>query len=54
VLTGGRDFDGTQLWARRLASQAPDAELTVLPEGDHMPMFSAADGFREFVRRALA
>ena len=54
VLIGGRDFDGTQLWGRRLAAQAPYAELTVLPEADHMPMFSAPDGFREFVSRVLA
>jgi non-heme chloroperoxidase len=54
VLIGGRDFDGTQLWGRRLAAQAPHAELTVLPEADHMPMFSASDGFREFVTRVLA
>ncbi|MGZ0145540.1 alpha/beta fold hydrolase [Kribbella sp. WER1] len=49
VLTGTADFDGTQLWAHRLAAQAPHADLTILPGADHMPMFSAPDAFRRFV-----
>ena len=53
VLVGARDFQGTQLWARRLAGQLPSAELQILPEADHMPMFSAPEGFREFLRRSL-
>ncbi|WP_328999882.1 alpha/beta hydrolase [Kribbella sp. NBC_00709] len=53
VLIGSRDFDGTQLWGRRLASQAPHAELTLLPQGDHMPMFSAPAAFRQFVSDVL-
>lgn len=53
VLVGGRDFQGTQLWAARLAAQAPTADLTVIPEADHMPMFSAPDEFRRFVTDAL-
>ncbi|WP_427893038.1 alpha/beta fold hydrolase [Kribbella sp. GL6] len=54
VLVGGQDFDGTQLWGHRLATQAPYADLTVLPDADHMPMFSAPDGFRRFVTDVLA
>ena len=54
ILVGDRDFQGTQLWARRLAEQAPDADLEVVPGADHMPMFSAPDAFREFLRRALS
>ena len=54
VLIGGRDFDGTQLWGRRLATQAPQASLTVLPEADHMPMFSAPAPFRESISDVLS
>ncbi|MEU4194466.1 alpha/beta hydrolase [Kribbella sp. NPDC026611] len=54
VLVGANDFQGRQLWARRLASQAPDATLTVLPAADHMPMFSAPDEFRSYVLSLLA
>lgn len=53
VLVGERDFQGTQLWARRLADQAPDATLRVLPDADHFPMLTAPDEFREFLRDAL-
>ena len=53
ILIGERDFQGTQLWARRLATEAPQADLTVVPAADHMPMFSAPDEFREFVLRSL-
>ncbi|TCC61086.1 alpha/beta hydrolase [Kribbella pittospori] len=53
VLVGGRDFQGTQLWAARLATQAPTAGLKVIPDADHMPMFSAPDEFRRFVTEAL-
>ncbi|GIF99068.1 alpha/beta fold hydrolase [Catellatospora citrea] len=54
VLVGGRDFEGTALWARRLADQAPDAGLTVVAEADHFPMLSAPKQFEEFLREALA
>lgn len=53
VLVGGRDFQGTQLWAQRLARQAPDARLTVVPEADHFAMFSAPQEFERFLREAL-
>jgi pimeloyl-ACP methyl ester carboxylesterase len=53
VLIGERDFLGSQLWAHRLAAQAPKADLTVVPAADHMPMFSTPDEFREFVIRSL-
>lgn len=53
VLTGGRDFMGTQLWARRLAGQAPDASLLVLPEADHFAMLSAPDDFRRYLAEAI-
>ena len=53
VLVGGRDFKSTQLWARRIADQAPDASLTVVPEADHFPMFSAPRQFERCVREAL-
>ncbi|MGY4765992.1 alpha/beta fold hydrolase [Kribbella sp. CWNU-51] len=53
VLIGERDFQGSQLWARRLATQAPNADLTVIPGADHMPMFSAPDEFQQFVTRSL-
>lgn len=53
VLIGERDFQGSQLWARRLAAQAPNADLTVVPHADHMPMFSAPSEFREFLTRSL-
>jgi non-heme chloroperoxidase len=53
VLIGERDFQGSQLWARRLTAQAPKADLTVIPAADHMPMFSAPAEFREFIIRSL-
>jgi pimeloyl-ACP methyl ester carboxylesterase len=53
VLVGGRDFRGTQLWAQRIADQAPNASLTVLPEADHFPMLSAPQQFERFLREAL-
>jgi len=53
VLIGERDFQGSQLWARRLADHAPDADLTIIPAADHMPMFSAPEEFREYVLRTL-
>ncbi|MFI5733051.1 alpha/beta fold hydrolase [Kribbella sp. NPDC051587] len=49
VLVGRHDFQGTQLWAQRLAAQAPDSTLSVLPHADHMPMYSAPAAFREWV-----
>ncbi|WUK70820.1 alpha/beta hydrolase [Kribbella sp. NBC_00359] len=54
VLIGERDFQGSQLWARRLATQAPNADLTVIPAADHMPMFSTPEEFQQFVTRSLA
>jgi non-heme chloroperoxidase len=54
VLVGEHDFQGTQLWAHRLATEAPDTTLTVLPNADHMPMLSAPDAFRAYLLDALA
>lgn len=53
VLLGGRDFQGTALWARRLASQAPSATLTVIPDADHFPMLSAPQEFERILREVL-
>ena len=53
VFAGGRDFEGTQLWARRLADQAPQAGLFVAPEADHSPMFSDPQQFERFVREVV-
>lgn len=53
VLVGGHDFESTRLWAQRIADQAPDASLTVLPDADHFPMFSAPAQFKQFLREAL-
>lgn len=53
VFVGGRDFEGSRLWAERIASQAPDATLTVVPEADHMPMLSAPEDFERFLRGVL-
>jgi pimeloyl-ACP methyl ester carboxylesterase len=53
VVVGERDFKGTQLWARRLADQAPHARFEVLAEADHFPMFSAPQHFERIVRAAL-
>lgn len=53
VVAGGHDFQATQLWARRIAEQAPNATLTVIPEADHFPMLSAPRQFEEIVRAAL-
>ncbi|HEY7048464.1 MAG TPA: alpha/beta hydrolase [Jatrophihabitantaceae bacterium] len=54
VLVGGRDFEGTQRWARRLADEADRASLLVVPEADHFPMLSAPQQFERFLRDALA
>jgi 3-oxoadipate enol-lactonase len=53
VLVSGRDFRGNALWARRLAEQAPDASVTVVPEADHFPMLSAPRQFERFLREVL-
>ncbi|GAA0587816.1 alpha/beta hydrolase [Kribbella sandramycini] len=49
VLIGKHDFAGTQLWTHRLATQARETTLSVLPHADHMPMFSAPAAFREWL-----
>jgi non-heme chloroperoxidase len=49
VLVGAQDFEGTQLWASRIANQVPHADLSLIPEADHMPMFSAPNAFHTFV-----
>jgi non-heme chloroperoxidase len=54
VFVGGRDFDGTRLWARRLAAQAPRATLLEVPEADHFGMLSAPEPFERFVRDNLS
>lgn len=53
VIVGGRDFESTRLWARRLANEAPNASLTVVPEADHFPMFSAPEQFERILREAV-
>ncbi len=53
VLVGGRDFNGTQLWAQRVATRVPRASLTVIPEADHFPMLSASRQFESFLSKAL-
>lgn len=53
LLLGGRDFAGTELWARRIADQTADATLTLIPEADHFPMLSAPDRFERFLREVL-
>jgi pimeloyl-ACP methyl ester carboxylesterase len=53
VLVGERDFKSTQLWARRIAGQAPDSSLTVIPDADHFPMLSTPRQFERFLREAL-
>jgi pimeloyl-ACP methyl ester carboxylesterase len=53
VLLGGRDFQGTALWARRLVNQAPRATLTVIPDADHFPMLSAPREFERILREVL-
>ncbi len=53
VVVGGRDFQGIALWAERLAKQAPDASLTVIPEADHFAMLSAPQQFERFLRERL-
>ena len=53
VLLGGRDFQGTALWARRLANQAPSATLTVIPDADHFPMLSTPQEFERILREVL-
>lgn len=53
VVVGGRDFNSTQLWAHRIANQAPDVSLTVVPEADHFPMLSAPRQFERLLREAL-
>ncbi|WP_203840345.1 alpha/beta fold hydrolase [Winogradskya humida] len=54
VFAGGRDFEGTQLWARRIADQAPTASLFTAPDADHYPMFSDPGQFERFLREAVA
>jgi pimeloyl-ACP methyl ester carboxylesterase len=54
VFAGGRDFEGTQLWARRLAAQAGQATLLEVPQADHFPMLSAPDRFEQFLRDNLS
>ena len=53
VLVGSRDFEGTQLWARRLADQSAQASLLVASEADHFPMLSAPQRFERFLRDAM-
>lgn len=53
VLVGGRDFEGTRLWARRIKAQASNASLTLVPEADHFPMLSAPQQFEQFLRQVL-
>lgn len=53
ALVGGRDFEGTQLWAKRLAEQAKQVTLLVVPEADHSPIRSAPERFEQFLRDAL-
>ena len=53
VLVGGRDFQSTRLWAKRIVSQAPAATLTEIPEADHFPMLSAPQQFEHFLRETL-
>ncbi|WP_112239082.1 alpha/beta fold hydrolase [Kribbella monticola] len=53
IFIGNRDFQATQLWAHRLATQAPNATLTTVPTADHMPMFSTPNEFRDYVLAAL-
>jgi pimeloyl-ACP methyl ester carboxylesterase len=54
VLVGGRDFESTRLWARRIGEQAPDASFTLLPGADHFPILSAPEQFETFLRETLA
>jgi 3-oxoadipate enol-lactonase len=53
VVIGGRDLAATRLWARRLAEQAPQANLIEMPGADHFPMLSAAADFERVLRRVL-
>jgi 3-oxoadipate enol-lactonase len=53
VIIGGRDLRTTQLWAQRLVDQAPNAELTVIPEADHFPMLSTPQQFERILRKIL-
>jgi 3-oxoadipate enol-lactonase len=53
VLVGGRDFESTRLWARRIVSQAPATSLTTIAEADHFPMLSAPEQFGRFLRETL-
>jgi 3-oxoadipate enol-lactonase len=50
---GGRDFESTQLWAKRIVSQAPATSCTTIPEADHFPMLSAPQQFEHFLRETL-
>ncbi|MEU4241119.1 alpha/beta fold hydrolase [Actinoplanes sp. NPDC026619] len=54
VVIGGRDLASTRLWARRLAEQAPEANLIEVPDGDHYPMLSAPADFEPILRQALS
>lgn len=53
VFVGGRDFEGTQLWAERLAAEAPRARLVRVAQADHFPMLSAPRDFERYVRDEL-
>lgn len=53
VLSGKHDFQGTQLWSKRLAREIEGATLTELDEGDHYTMLSAPKEFESFVRGLL-
>jgi 3-oxoadipate enol-lactonase len=53
VVIGGRDFASTRLWGRRLAEQAPHANLIEVPDGDHFPMLSAPADFERILRQAV-
>jgi len=54
VLAGEHDFTATQLWAHRIANQAPNARLHLLPGADHFPMLSQPRQFEHHLRQALA
>jgi 3-oxoadipate enol-lactonase len=53
VVSGGQDFEGTRLWAKRILAQAPDATPVDLPDADHFPMLSTPQAFEDVVRAAL-
>jgi pimeloyl-ACP methyl ester carboxylesterase len=53
IVVGTADYAGTQLWARRLATQAPRATLHVLAGADHYPMFSTPAAFKSYLQQVL-